>query len=62
MPGIPTSSSTPSPTGRCCPSSTSNGYKISNPTLLSRITSEEVRGLFKGCGWTPCFVRGRRRP
>ena len=35
-----------------------NGYKISSPTLFSRITSEEVEDFFKGCGWTPRFVEG----
>lgn len=35
-----------------------NGFKISNPTLFSRITSEEVEDFFKGCGWTPRFVEG----
>ena len=35
-----------------------NGYKINNPTLLSRISHEEVEDLFKGYGWTPHFVEG----
>ncbi len=35
-----------------------NGYKIANPTLLSRITSEELEDLFKGYGWTPHVVAG----
>jgi xylulose-5-phosphate/fructose-6-phosphate phosphoketolase len=35
-----------------------NGYKINNPTLLSRITHEELENLFKGYGWTPHFVEG----
>src|SRR6201985_1469512 len=35
-----------------------NGYKIANPTLLSRITAEELESLFKGYGWTPHFVEG----
>ena len=35
-----------------------NGFKISNPTIFSRITSEEVEDFFKGCGWTPRFVEG----
>jgi xylulose-5-phosphate/fructose-6-phosphate phosphoketolase len=35
-----------------------NGYKIANPTLLSRITHEELEDLFKGYGWTPYFVEG----
>jgi len=35
-----------------------NGYKIANPTLLSRISHEELEGLFKGYGWDPHFVEG----
>jgi len=35
-----------------------NGYKINNPTLLARITHEEVENLFKGYGYTPYFVEG----
>lgn len=35
-----------------------NGYKINNPTLLSRISHEELENLFKGYGWTPHFVEG----
>ena len=35
-----------------------NGYKIANPTLLSRISPEELESLFKGYGWTPHFVEG----
>jgi len=35
-----------------------NGYKINNPTLLSRIPHEELENLFKGYGWTPHFVEG----
>ena len=35
-----------------------NGYKIANPTLLARITSEELDDLFRGYGWTPHFVEG----
>ena len=35
-----------------------NGYKIANPTLLSRITPEELEDLFKGYGWTPHVVEG----
>src|SRR3954462_8641865 len=33
-----------------------NGYKISNPTVLARITREELEQLFRGYGWTPYFV------
>ena len=35
-----------------------NGYKINNPTLLSRIPNEELEMLMKGYGWTPHFVEG----
>ena len=35
-----------------------NGYKINNPTLLARISHEELESLFKGYGWTPFFVEG----
>jgi xylulose-5-phosphate/fructose-6-phosphate phosphoketolase len=35
-----------------------NGYKINNPTLLSRISHQELEDLFKGYGWTPHFVEG----
>ncbi|HTP31527.1 MAG TPA: phosphoketolase family protein [Candidatus Acidoferrales bacterium] len=35
-----------------------NGYKINNPTLLARISHEELEDLLKGYGWTPHFVEG----
>ena len=35
-----------------------NGYKISNPTVFSRISHEEIESFFKGCGWKPYFVEG----
>jgi len=35
-----------------------NGYKINNPTLLARITHEELENLLRGYGWTPHFVEG----
>ena len=35
-----------------------NGYKIANPTILSRISHEEIEDLFKGYGYTPYFVEG----
>jgi xylulose-5-phosphate/fructose-6-phosphate phosphoketolase len=35
-----------------------NGYKINNPTLLARISHEEIEKLFEGYGWTPYFVEG----
>lgn len=33
-----------------------NGYKISNPTVLSRIPRSELKSFLKGCGWNPYFV------
>jgi xylulose-5-phosphate/fructose-6-phosphate phosphoketolase len=35
-----------------------NGYKIANPTILARITHEELESLLIGCGWRPIFVEG----
>jgi xylulose-5-phosphate/fructose-6-phosphate phosphoketolase len=35
-----------------------NGYKINNPTILARVSHEELENLFKGYGWTPHFVEG----
>ena len=35
-----------------------NGYKINNPTLLARISHQELENLFRGYGWTPYFVEG----
>ncbi|MCH1643188.1 phosphoketolase family protein [Paenibacillus timonensis] len=35
-----------------------NGFKISNPTILSRQTNEEMTAYFKGMGWEPIFVEG----
>ena len=35
-----------------------NGYKIANPTILARITHEELEQLLRGYGWTPHFVEG----
>jgi len=35
-----------------------NGYKINNPTLLSRISPEELHRLFEGYGWEPHCVEG----
>ncbi|HEX9050542.1 MAG TPA: phosphoketolase [Anaeromyxobacter sp.] len=39
-----------------------NGYKIDNPTLLSRIGHDELESLLRGCGWTPLFVEGSDPP
>src|SRR6266478_7431018 len=35
-----------------------NGYKINNPTLLARISDEELASLFNGYGYKPYFVEG----
>ena len=35
-----------------------NGYKIANPTILARISPEELDQLFRGYGYTPYFVEG----
>ena len=35
-----------------------NGYKINNPTVLARISHEELESLFVGYGYTPYFVEG----
>jgi xylulose-5-phosphate/fructose-6-phosphate phosphoketolase len=35
-----------------------NGYKINNPTILSRISHEDLERLFLGCGYQPYFVEG----
>ena len=35
-----------------------NGYKIANPTVLSRLSHEELESLFVGYGYKPYFVEG----
>lgn len=35
-----------------------NGYKIANPTILARISAEELENLFRGYGYTPYVVEG----
>ena len=35
-----------------------NGYKINNPTLLARISHDELTKLFEGYGWIPLCVEG----
>jgi xylulose-5-phosphate/fructose-6-phosphate phosphoketolase len=35
-----------------------NGYKIANPTVLGRMSDEELIQLFTGYGWKPYFVEG----
>src|SRR6202795_2659002 len=36
-----------------------NGYKIANPTILSRLSDAELTQLFTGYGYKPYFVEGR---
>jgi xylulose-5-phosphate/fructose-6-phosphate phosphoketolase len=35
-----------------------NGYKIAGPTVLARISKEELTSLFEGYGYKPYFVEG----
>jgi xylulose-5-phosphate/fructose-6-phosphate phosphoketolase len=35
-----------------------NGYKIANPTVLARISHEELASLLRGYGYAPHFVEG----
>jgi xylulose-5-phosphate/fructose-6-phosphate phosphoketolase len=35
-----------------------NGYKIANPTVLARISRDELRSLLEGYGYAPRFVEG----
>ncbi len=35
-----------------------NGYKISNPTIMSRMPKSELKKLFEGYGYKPYFVEG----
>ncbi|BBJ22566.1 phosphoketolase family protein [Candidatus Nitrotoga sp. AM1P] len=35
-----------------------NGHKIAGPTVLGRISHEELEALFRGYGYTPHFVEG----
>ncbi|MBZ5598846.1 MAG: phosphoketolase family protein [Acidobacteriia bacterium] len=35
-----------------------NGYKIANPTVLARMSDEELTQFFIGYGWKPYFVEG----
>ncbi|WP_346290124.1 phosphoketolase family protein [Sphaerothrix gracilis] len=35
-----------------------NGYKIANPTLMARMSHEELESLFVGYGYKPYFVEG----
>ena len=35
-----------------------NGFKIANPTILSRISRQELDNFLKGSGWLPFYVEG----
>ncbi|MEJ5021407.1 phosphoketolase family protein [Ochrobactrum vermis] len=35
-----------------------NGYKIANPTVLARLSDDDLTDLFKGYGYEPFFVEG----
>jgi len=35
-----------------------NGYKIANPTVLARVSREELEAYLRGCGYRPYFVEG----
>ncbi len=35
-----------------------NGYKISNPTVMGRMTHQQIENLFVGYGYKPHFVEG----
>jgi len=39
-----------------------NGYKIANPTLLARISQDELESLFRGYGYHPYFLEGDDPP
>ena len=56
--GIPTSFSTRSRDGAVLPILHLNGYKIAGPTVLARISHEELDQLFRGYGYNPYFVEG----
>jgi len=38
-----------------------NEFKIANPTVLARISKEELDSLLKGYGWIPYYVEGDNR-
>jgi xylulose-5-phosphate/fructose-6-phosphate phosphoketolase len=35
-----------------------NGYKIAGPTVLARLSDDELASLFRGCGYAPVIVSG----
>jgi xylulose-5-phosphate/fructose-6-phosphate phosphoketolase len=48
----------PARDGAVLPILSLNGYKIANPTILARISHDELDSLFRGYGYTPFFVEG----
>lgn len=48
----------PSRDGAVLPILHLNGYKIANPTILSRMSDDELERLFDGLGYEPIFVEG----
>ncbi|KXJ90337.1 XFP N-terminal domain-domain-containing protein [Microdochium bolleyi] len=44
--------------GAVLPVINANGFKIANPTILSRIPHQELEYLMLGYGWQPYFVEG----
>src|SRR5574342_1376951 len=48
----------PASDGAVLPVLSLNGYKIDNPTLLSRISHDELTSLLRGDGWAPRLVEG----
>lgn len=49
---------TPARDGAVLPILHLNGYKIANPTLLARMSHEDLDHLFRGYGYEPFFVEG----
>jgi xylulose-5-phosphate/fructose-6-phosphate phosphoketolase len=48
----------PARDGAVLPILSLNGYKIANPTVLARLSHEELESLFVGYGYKPYFVEG----
>lgn len=42
--------------GAVLPTLDLNGFKISNPTIFSRMSDEEISKFFEGLGWSPRFL------
>ncbi|MEY2414056.1 MAG: xylulose-5-phosphate/fructose-6-phosphate phosphoketolase, partial [Acidobacteriaceae bacterium] len=37
-----------------------NGYKIANPTIMGRMSDDDLEKLFSGYGWKPYFLEGHQ--